>query len=47
MFQHLFDLYIYIYKHDTFAHVTMGLFETIDTIGVVMVMQVKDFLVFL
>ncbi len=29
-----------------FAHVTMGFFETIDTIGVAMVTQVRDFLCF-
>jgi hypothetical protein len=31
-------IYIYRFKHDTFVHVTMGLFETIDPLGVAMVM---------
>jgi hypothetical protein len=32
-----FDLWICRFRHDTFVHVTMGFFETIDTIGVAMV----------
>jgi hypothetical protein len=38
MLQHFFNLWIYGFRHDTFVHVTMGLFETIDTLGVAMVM---------
>jgi hypothetical protein len=46
MLQHVSNLWIYKFRHDTFAHVTMGLFETIDTIGVAMVTQVRIFCLF-